>query len=476
MVHKFDWRLTAKPGTLLLLCVAVALLGGAMVAQNPAPANQQPQAQETPADQASPDQDIPLVQPQPAAAAPTTPDTGSTQTSSAAAADSAPVYSLQSGLPLQSRISPLHWGHLSLLSFSAMETYEDGAMIRSGEATLASGLVIYSIEHSRSRFDLQYMPMVWYASGTVRNNFTAHALDLSTSRNFGRFWRVSLADQYHYSPNLAFMSASAFNPDFSTGLSTRNPFLLLGRTSLVNNATLDVNRQLNANNQLNLTLSNSFARLSGVSDPQAIGTVSLPADEQLYYNGQLTWSHKFNGNGSMYLSYGYTEQQERNANIRLQYQSASAGYTRRLSPTVTMSVGGGPAWSKRNLTAQGSISIFKAFRRGGVAASASRDTQFEGVLGGGFHNRYDLTFQHPLWIRWSFQVGSSYVQQRLGTSPRSSNGIMAWSTLSYRMTPSWSIYSSYFYLNFGSNLNIPTARESAVLGIRWAWSPEGSGR
>lgn len=474
MAHNFDWRLTAKPGTLLLLCAVVALYCGAMFAQNQAPANQQPGAQGTPSDQASPDQDIPVVQPQ-TAVTPATPDSGSAQTSGAAA-DSEPVYSLQSGLPLQSRISPLHWGHLSLLSFSLMESYEDGAMIPAGEATMASGLVIYSIEHSRWRFDLQYMPMAWYASGTLRNNFSSHALDLSTSRNFGRFWKVSFSDQYRYSPNLTFMSPSGFNPDFSTGLSTRNPFLLLGRTSLANNATLGVNRQLNANNQLNLTLANSFVRVSGVSDPLAVGTINLPSDEQLYYNAQLNWSHKFNGNGSMSLGYGYTEQQERNQNSRLQYQSVTAGYTRRLRPTVTVSMGAGPAWSKRSLTAQGSISIFKAFRRGGVAAGFARDTQFEGVLGGGFHNRYDLSFQHPLWTRWNFLAGSSYVQQHLGGSPFSSNGVMAWSTLSFRMTPSWSIYSTYSYLNFGSNLNIPTAREAAVLGIRWAWSPEGSGR
>lgn len=472
MAHKLNCRPTARLlGSLLLRFAIVALLGGAMAAQNQDPANQ-PQAQSAPADATSTDQQTPVVQPQPATTPAATPDAAAAQASSASSG-SEPVYSLQSGLPLQSRISPLRWGHLSLLSFSAMEAYEASAQAPAGEATLASGLIIYSIDHSRSRFDLQYMPMAWYASGSFRNSVTAHALDLSTSRTFGRFWRVSFADQYHYSPNLTFMSSSSFNPDFATGSATRNPFFMLGRKSIVNSANLDINRQLDGSNQLNLSLGNSFMRLGGVSDPQVLGTINIPADEQLYYNAQLTWSHKFSGNGALGLSYGFTDQQERNNNIRLQFQTVTATYTRRLTRTVSMSVGAGPAWSKRNVTGQGSIGIYKSFRHGGMAADFSRDMEFVGVLGGGFHNRYDLSFQHRLWTRWDFQVGSSYVQQRLPSSVRSSNGVMGWSTLSYRMTPSWSIYSTYFYLNFGSNLNIPTAREAAVLGVRWAWSPEG---
>jgi hypothetical protein len=472
MAHTFNCRPTARLlGFLLLRFAIVALLGGAMAAQNPNAANQ-PQTQ---GDATSTDQPVPVVQPQPATAPATTPDAAAAAAQASSASDaSEPVYSLQSGLPLQSRISPLRWGHLSVLSFSAMEAYEASAQAPAGEATLASGLIIYSIEHSRSRLNLQYMPMAWYASGSFRNSVTAHALDLSTSRNFGRFWRVSLADQYHYSPNLTFMSSSSFNPDFANGSATRNPFFMLGRKSIVNSANLDVNRQLDGNNQLNLSLGNSFMRLGGVSDPQALGTINLPADEQLYYNAQLTWSHKFNGNGGMTLAYGFTDQQERNNNSRLQFQTVTATYTRRLTRTVSMSVGAGPAWSKRNVTGQGSIGLYKSFRHGGVAADFSRDMEFVGVLGDGFHNRYDVSFQHRLWTRWAFEVGSSYVQQRLPSSVRSSNGVMGWSTLTYRMTPSWSIYSTYFYLNFGSNLNIPTAREAAVLGVRWAWSPEGA--
>jgi hypothetical protein len=477
MAHTHDQRLTKRQfGALLILGAVLVLLGGAAAAQDQTTnAPNQPQVQALPGEPTPSDQDVYGARPQTATAPATTPDAASPQASTVDS-DSPPVYSLQSGLPLQSKISPLRWGRLSLLSFSLMETYEAGAQMPAGEATLASGLVIYSVDHTRSHFNFQYMPMAWYASGNFHNNFTAHAVDLSTGRNFGRFWRVTFADQYHYSPNLTFMSASSFNPDFSSGSATRNPFFLLGRKSIVNNASLNVNRQLDGSNQLNVTLNNSFTRLSEVTDPQAVGTISLPTDEQLFYSGNVAWSHRFSGNGSMSLSYGYSDQQERNNHQRLQYQNVTAGYTRRLTPTITMTVQAGPAWSKRSVTAQGSVGIYKSFRHGGVAAAFSRDTEFVGILGGGFHNRYDLSFQQRLWTRWGFSVGSSYVQQRLPASPRSSNGVMTWSSLSYRLSPSWSVYSSYFYMNFGSNLNIPTAREAAVLGIRWAWAPESSGR
>ncbi len=486
MSHSYNWRPTARYlGALALLC-AVMLAWQTAFAQNQDATNpSQPQAQQPPpvpdplsqSDQqtgeTTDETSVPVVSPLPAAA-----DEAATSDSGGTAQDAgAPVYSLQTGLPLTSRMSPLHWGHLSLLAVNLLEAYQAEVGVPSATATLGSGLVIYSVERSRWRLNFQYMPMAWYTSGRLQKSLTAHAANFSMGRRIGRDWRVDFADEYHYSPNLSFMAGPSFNPDFSTGSATRNPFFLAGRQALVNTAVLDVHRELSSSDSLNASVSQSFARLSQYTNIQsASANNTVPADEELFYMGQLSWSHKFNANGAMWLSYGYTNQQERNYNQRFQSQSATAGYSRKLKPTVTASVEAGPAWSKRVLTAQGSVSVFKSFLRGGLAVSAARDTQFVGVLGGTYHNRFDVSASHRLWTRWDFQVGSSYVQQHLGGSPHSGNGQMSWAALSYRITPSWSAYSSYYFFRFGSNVNIPRESEAAVLGIRWAWSPETSGR
>ena len=112
------------------------------------------------------------------------------------------VISLASGLPLQARLSPLHWGHLSLFAASLVGAYDSNFEMQQpavgAQETFLNGLLVYSIQHRHSQLDLQYMPTVWAANGKLGSNFTSQAVDLTHSRSLSRHWTLNLHDQFRY--------------------------------------------------------------------------------------------------------------------------------------------------------------------------------------------------------------------------------------------------------------------------------------
>ena len=91
---------------------------------------------------------------------------------------------LETGLPLRTVMSPLHWGHLSLLSFQGFEVYDSNYQpqqaIAGRQLTALQGLLVYSIQKAKSSLNLQYCPYVWFSQNSTYKNFTANALDLTT--------------------------------------------------------------------------------------------------------------------------------------------------------------------------------------------------------------------------------------------------------------------------------------------------------
>src|SRR5271167_2136126 len=70
--------------------------------------------------------------------------------------------SLDSDLPLQVVMSPLHWGRLSLLSLTTYQGYDSNPDLQkmpvATEFFSVSGLVVYSIRQPGWELDLQYQP------------------------------------------------------------------------------------------------------------------------------------------------------------------------------------------------------------------------------------------------------------------------------------------------------------------------------
>ena len=401
------------------------------------------------------------------------------------AAEQPVAKNLETGLPLRSVMSPLHWGHLSLLSFEGFESYNDNNQPQLSplgrQFTALQGLLIYSIQKARSAVDLQYSPYVWFSQNKTYKDFTANSVDFMTSHIFNRRWSISGNDNFQYSPNLANTLRSGFAADFISNTSSETPFLSVGRRSLFNNANVTLNSQLSDKSRLSFTAVDDFVRL-GSYVGSATTTVPDIAERFNAYGGGVTWTRQWNSRNTINLSYNYRRQDTLGVVTHTSYNSADVGFTRVLKPSLTLSMEVGPGWSRSGLgstgtppqsrtTVQGSAQLYKAFHNGGVALSFYRNSEFSGLISNSYNNRYDLAFTHRLFTRLNFQVNGSYIQQEY-VGKRSSAGELGWAELGYMLTRNWSVFGGYRYLKMSGNLALLGEQQLVSGGIRWAWQPE----
>jgi hypothetical protein len=446
----------------------------------PAGASAPTQASPQPAAVSASDQSQDAASSQDAAA---TPDSGSSADQSGT--EQPVAKNLETGLPLRSVMSPLHWGHLSLLSFEGFEAYNTDYRAQAGslgsQLTALQGLVVYSIQRSKSTLDLQYRPYVWFSQQTTYKDFTANSVDFVTSHTFNRRWSITGNEDFQYSPNPANTLQSAFATDFVSNTSNETPFLLAGRKSLMNNVDITINRQLSESSRLSLNLVDNFVR---VSAPSGVSDTNLPgiAERMNAYGGGLTFSRRWNSRTSMNVSYNYRRQQLTGFAGNSSFNTVDVGFSRVLKPSLTLTAQAGPGWSnsglatkgavsQRRTTAQGSAELFKSFRNGGVALAFYRNSEFSGVISNSYSNHYDLSFNRRLFTRWNFQASGSYIQQEY-VGKRVNTGELGWAELGYMLSRNWSLFGGYRYLNLSGNPILVGTQQLIAGGIRWAWQPE----
>ncbi len=403
-----------------------------------------------------------------------------------ASAEQPVAKNLETGLPLRSVMSPLHWGHLSILSFEGYEAYNNNRQPQlsplGSQYTSFQGLVVYSIQKAKSSLDLQYNPYVWFSGSTSYNDFAAGAADLLTSHRFNRRWSLTAANNFQYSPNLANTLQSAFAADFASGTATTDPFMSVGRKSLLNNVDVTVNTQLSATSRLSFDGIDQFVRLGSYAGSSNLANVPDITQTLNAYGGGVTWTKQWNSRNSINIAYHYRRQTATGSVANTTYNSADVGFTRVLKPSLTLSLQAGPGLSEsaipvnppqkhRQLTAQGSAQLYKSFSRGGIALSFYRNSEFSGVISNSFNNRYDLSVNRRLFTRWNAQVNASYIQQQYAGA-RNSTGELGWAELGYMLSRNWSVFTSYRYLKMSGNLALLGAQQMVAGGIRWAWQPE----
>ena len=392
---------------------------------------------------------------------------------------------LATGLPLRTVMSPLHWGHLSLLSFQAFEgydlNYQPQQAIAGRSVTALQGLVVYSIQKARSSVALQYSPYVWFSQKNSYEDFTSNAVDLTTSHVLSRRWSISAHDSFQYSPNMANTLQSAFAADFTSNTASQTAFLSAGRKALTNNFGVGVQTQISEKSRLSFNLLDDFVRLGAYTNA---ANTTLPNITQTMnaYGGGVNWTQQWNSRTSLNLVYNYRRQSITGYGHDTTFNSAGIGFSRVLKPSLTLSLEAGPGWSnatsltnglgtQHRTTVQGSAELFKAFHSGGIAFTFYRNDQFNGIISNSYSNSYDVSFDRHFWTRWSFMVSGSYIQQEFAGN-RSSTGQLAWGQIGYMLSRSWSVFTGYRYLNLSRNEAWSGPQQLVAAGIRWAWEPQ----
>jgi hypothetical protein len=393
----------------------------------------------------------------------------------------------ETGATLQTLISPLHWGRLSLLSVSAYEGYDSNPELEKiplgSFLTSINALAIYSIERKRSTFDVQYHPFFWFSQKQTYKDVGSISSDLNTEHPISEHWFWNAGDSFRYSPNLeSTMEGNSFSADFGQGLTVGSPFLSEGYNMLGNVFTVGAQDRYGEWSSVRFRADANYIRLSEFLG--GLSQIAIPAHELLSYGSGVAWTNRLSYRDTLDLGYDYQSQVSLDADVpNAQYHLATFTWSHLFTETFRLRAGVGPAWliadssgtenptHRVSPTVQGSVELFKQFRKGGIALALARSDQFSGVIGVGFNNRVDLSLERRFRTRWNTTFIGSYLQQGILSGPNAT-GKQASAEIDYFLTRNWSIFGQGRYLTLANIGPAFAPQEIATLGIRWAWVPD----
>lgn len=397
-----------------------------------------------------------------------------------------PATDLGTGLPLSTLLTPLHWGNLSLLSFTAYEGYNSNPQYAripvSSYITSMNGLVIFSPRFGGWQMDAQYMPFVWISSRATLKSFSAMSLDLRTLRRINGNWRWTFVDKFRYAPTHSTEQQPGIVADSNGGFSVGNAFLSSGRNVLVNGAATTLTDHYSESSSLAFHANGLVRRLSSYITAQS--SDNLPAQDAIAFSSGVVWHHRYGSSSSVNLDYNYRLQTSTATTAAdVQTQSAGAGWSHRFGHRFSLSGSFGPAWSIYNrnqavsrpssggMTLHGSLALSKQFRQGAAILAFGRSNRFSGVISDSFQNRYDFTVLRQISTHLRCSGSASYVQQQFSNT-RNTNGELVSGEARYFLTRNWSFFGQARYLKIHGSQRILMPETNIIVGFRWAWSPE----
>jgi len=383
--------------------------------------------------------------------------------------------SLETGLPLRALASPLRWGQLSLLSFTAYQGLDTAPRyqptLRNSELTSLSFLLIYSKPFAGWQLDLQYQPYLWIAAGQPYQDLTSSSAGLHTRRRLNQQWTWHFNELAHFTPGQQSTLSKSYVSDFGGGNATGSPLLASGRDSFSAVGSTEFTDAYSARSNLTFAVDQSTYHLFGT---RSSSDLQLPSQTVASYGASIGWDHRAGAKDNFNLRYDYKRQSATNTTVEsTDFHTLEAGWGHILTPGLRFSVSAGPGWSSytNRTTLQGSAQLAKEFHRGSVELSFARTDSFSGVISSYFNNRYDLKVTRRLTTRWQTMAAASYVQQHVSPG-KTTRGKFASVDISYFVSRNWSIFSTGRYLDVIGNSSFYAPEKVVAVGVRWAWEPD----
>ncbi len=397
--------------------------------------------------------------------------------------DFEPTTDLETGLPLNILLTPLHWGPISLLSFTAYEGYSSNPSFQRVPVgpylTAINGLALYSTQFSGWRMNAQYQPFVWISSRVTIKDFAAASLDLRKMSRINGNWRWTVGDRLRYFPTHSTEEQTGFVAEPGGGIGIGNAFLSGDRNVLLNGAAVALTDHYNQSSFLVFHANQDFVRLSSYLGQSM---TSVLAQEAISYAAGVAWRHHYGLSDTLILSYGYRGQTT-TSGLNVNSHNAAIGWSHKLKPSLGISATVGPAWSfytghenvhspsNGRITLHGSLALSKEFRTGGVVLALARSDGFTGTISDTFHNRYELMAHRAFTTRLHASVTASYIQQQI-SNQRNTNGQLYAAEARYFINRNWAIFTQLRYLDIIGSERITGPEKSVILGFRWSWVPD----
>lgn len=369
------------------------------------------------------------------------------------------------------RLSPLHWGRLSVVSFSFLQAYQTDTSRHIDSSVLKSS-VSYAIDKSGMDFVAEYSPAVWLSQSGTRYNFADHDFELATHRKLGR-WVFGASDALYSLPLRSQFAQFGFEPSYS--IRNTDPALILG-DELSNSARFTADRLLGPADRLQLGLGYLYYKISNASVDQSGSRNSTEhnADANLYWNHRLGWR------SSLGFDYTYSQRyfNRETANLTTEisrHHSVMATYSFEPTPAWSFSAGFGPtiwrgAGARQSKSYIVSASARRKLRRAAVTLSFNRSDEFVGIIGDNLSNQLELACAFALGRKWSLTTGGTYTRQVL--DPRAVHGWRTGTQASYALGNHFSWFLGFSFIR-QSELSPVNSLPSyfASTGIRWEWNP-----
>ena len=397
-----------------------------------------------------------------------------------------PLTNLDSGSPLEVLLTPLHWGPLSLLSFSAYEGYNSNTEFQriplGASVTSLSALALFSKQFAGWQANLQYRPFLWISSQRTFKGFAAASFDIRTLRHINGTWHWTLGDRVRYAPTHGTEQASGLIASPGGGFSIGNAFLSSGRNVLENGITTTLVDRYNEHSSLMFHVNQGFTHLSSYLGTQS--SDNLPNQDAMTVSSGVTWLNHYNPHDTLTLEYGYRFLTSTNTSLAdVQSHKPSIGWSHKFTPSLGLALSAGPAWSIQNrehrynesgrtrTTVHGSIALSEEFRRGEVTLAFARSDGFSGIISNSFHNRYDLAIRRELTRRFHFSGTASYIQQEVSGSQNTRGELFSGETR-YFLSRNWALFTQVRYLHIFGNERFLAPEKSVIVGFRWSWVPD----
>ena len=394
---------------------------------------------------------------------------------------------LSTGQVLSKTRSPLHWGRLSVMSFEFMQVYDNNYLFLkdhplSTQAGAVQALFVYSAKGRHASLSLQYRPQFWASDQIHQFDYSSHMLDFHTFKYLAPRWAINVSDQFQYSPDRRRLNEVGFSPAYSTGTSTQNPFLATGRRMVNNAFGVSVDHRATAHDSFEVSARQQYIGLSSTDDPQLQDPIALSTEQQ-DYAGRIGWTHTWRPDNTFGIQYSYDHQFFNGFDSHAQLHGILLAFSRRLRPSLLLRIGGGPALllpakligaiqhQERQITYQANASLYKSFRRSGIALSYSRNNAFTGQISDGLNDRVDASYSQRLFRSIDVILGGAYVRQEYSIRPRL-YGKSGWSELDLHLSRSWSVYGTYSYLTQAGGPILFGPRQLITSGIRWNYDSE----
>ena len=370
------------------------------------------------------------------------------------------------------KVSPLHWGRLSVVSFSYLQAYQTDTRSHIDSSVLKSS-ISYAVDKGGMDFVAEYSPAIWVSQSGTRFNFANHDFDLATHRKVGR-WVLGMSDSLYALPLRSQFSQFGFDPAYN--LRNTDPALILG-DALSNSARFTLDRLLGPADRLQLGLGYLYYKISNASVDQSVPRNSTEhnADASLYWNHRLGWR------SSLGLDYTYSQRyfNREIANLPTEisrHHSVMATYSFEPKPAWSFSAGFGPtiwrgAGARQSKSYIVSASARRKFRRAAVTLTFNRSDEFVGIIGDNLSNQLELAFAVALGRKWSLTTGGTYTREVL--DPHAVHGWRSGTQANYALGRNF-----YWFLGFSfihqSELSPVNSLPSyfASTGIRWEWNPK----